>query len=90
MRNRDVKPRLSLSLKKANKARHSEDRELQVAKDITNTKPHITAGVQQNQFRDRFASPVSEITLKKSAIIVAYCCYNETIVVAYNTFQLSL
>ena len=29
--------RLSLSLKKANKARHSEDRELQVAKDITNT-----------------------------------------------------
>ena len=42
------KPRLSLSLKKANKARHSEDCELQVAKDITNTKPHITAGVQQN------------------------------------------
>ena len=39
-----MKPRLSLSLKKANKARHSEDRELQVAKDITNTKPHITAG----------------------------------------------
>ena len=36
--------RLSLSLKKANKARHSEDRELQVAKDITNTKPRITAG----------------------------------------------
>ena len=32
-----MKPRLSLSLKKANKARHSEDRELQVAKDITNT-----------------------------------------------------
>ena len=34
-----MKPRLSLSLKKANKVRHSEDRELQVAKNITNTKP---------------------------------------------------
>ena len=57
------KPRLSLSLKKVNKGRHSEDRELQVAKDITNTKPHITAGVQQN----RFALPVSENHLKKAA-----------------------
>jgi len=56
------KPRLLLSLKKVNKASHSEDRDLRAAKNITNTKPHITIGTLQN----RFALPVSENQLKKA------------------------
>ena len=71
MRNVTVKPRLSLSLKKANKARHSEDRELQVAKDVTNTKSHITAGVQQNRFASPVAIRKSPLKRAASAIIVA-------------------
>ena len=57
------KPRLSLSLKKANKASHSEDRDVRgAAKNITNIKPHNSAGMQ-----NRFASPVSDNQLKKAA-----------------------
>ena len=60
------KPRLSLLLKKLNKAGHSEGRNLRLArKNITN-KPHITAGAQQPE-RNQFASPVTENQLKKAA-----------------------
>ena len=42
------KPRLSLSLKKANRVGCSEGSELRATTNITNTEPHITADVLQN------------------------------------------